>query len=441
MKRIGTLGIVAAWLLAVLPATPAWASPHLGVPGDRARPVPMVLQASQMQSACDVPQIDRGTMCAFWYDNGNAAIGDLNWGFANLDGWDMSRTATCGSAGGSSARGGYILNNSGPLTLASAAPTYVCSSTGHATDNWQDLADRMDGLGCRVAPCPGPTVIVLVNDCAQQVDALGNIVPCGTGTPDKFAIVGFTVMEMVAIYKGNDPAAIGAPGTSAQSGDCGTSGTALGAADTTDPALSATQTGAWALPALADAHCGAPRAPDSIDPPVTVSPPTIGDPAFVACTSVPAAGSGSDPSPAGCDYYYNPSTEILSWWNGSSQDLGNKVAFGWTVGGIPDSPGACGLRSSDPNAVCLMMRWLGPLRSLRVTKDGTGHGVVVRDPTGYVCHPNCTDSYVVGSKVRLTAHPRAGAVFAGWSGACSGVKPCTVRMNLARSVTATFTRT
>jgi hypothetical protein len=312
--------------------------------------------------------------------------------------------------------------------------------TGHATDNWQDLDDRMNSLGCRVAPCPGPTLILLVNDCAQQIDGSGDLVPCGTGTPDKFAIVGFTPMQMVAIYRGNDPAAIGSPGTPDQAGDCGNDGMALGAADTVDPALSAAQTGGWDLAAFADANCGAPRPPDSIDAPVTVDPPIIGAPALVACISVPAAGAGGSPSPSGCDYYFNPDTNVLSWWDGSSQDVGNRVSFGWTVDGSAATPGACGVRASDPDAICLVMQWQGRLRELRVTKDGPRHGWVQRDPKGYVCHPDCTVSYVDGSKVRLTARPRPGAVFAGWSGACSGVKPCVLRMDQLRKVTATFTK-
>lgn len=399
----------------------------------------MVVEAGQFQEGCDIPDLDVGTVCAFWYDNGDAAIGDVNWGFANLDAWGVSKTAPCGSAGGSSVRGSYILNDAQRVTITDAGPTYVCSSTGHASDNWQDFVDRMDSVGCRTAPCPGPTVILLVDDCAQQVDASGSIVPCGTGTPDKFAIVGFTIMKMVAVIKGNDPYAIGTPGTAPQSGDCGSNGTPLGAADSVDPALGSSQTGGWDLAAFAEANCGASGLPDSIDPPVTVGPPTVGDPALVACTSVPAAGSSSAPLPAGCDYYDNPDTNVLTWWDGSSQDDANRVSFGWTINGTPASPGACGVRTSDPNAICLVMQWQGPLRPLRVTKDGNGDGSVQRDPTGYVCHPNCTDSYLDGSKVRLIAHPRAGSIFAGWSGACSGTKPCVVRMTRARSVTATIT--
>jgi hypothetical protein len=321
--------------------------------------IPIVLESSQFQGRCDVPNVANGTECAFWYDNGNSQIGDANWGFLNLDQWNVATSTNCNSGGGSSSRGGYILNNFGSaLPLAEPGPTYVCSSTGHATDNWQDLNDRMNGVGCRTAPCPGPVILMPVNDCSKQVDKSGNVVPCGTGTPDKFAIIGFTTLQLSAIYRGDDPAAIGSPGVAPQNGNCG--GTALGATTTSDSTLSTstgTQYGGWYLPDFADQFCGASRAPDAIVPPVTVT--TNNNKPLVACTAVVPS-----PTPASCDYFYNSSTEILSWWNLTSKDVRNKVNFSWTVSGTPDSPGACPgpgntARPKDPNAICLVMTWLG----------------------------------------------------------------------------------
>jgi Flp pilus assembly protein TadG len=320
--------------------------------------IPIVLESTQFQGQCDIPDVAVGQVCDFWYNNGSAAIGDANWGFLNLDQWNVSTSTNCNSAGGSSARGGYILNNFGSdLTLADPGPTYVCSSTGHATDNWQDLNDRMNGVGCKTAPCPGPIILMPVNDCTKQVDKSGNVVACGTGTPDKFAIIGFTTLQLSHIYKGNDPLAIGTPGAAPQTGDCGNNGTALGAAGAGDSSIPGSTLGGWFLPDFADLSCGAPRPPDSITPPVTVT--TSKGKALVRCTAVTPS-----PSPPSCDYYYNPLTEILSWWNAATKDPANKVTFGWTVNGTPDSPGACPgpgntARNSDPNAICLVMTWLG----------------------------------------------------------------------------------
>ena len=52
----------------------------------------------------------------------------------------------------------------------------------------------------------------------------------------------------------------------------------------------------------------------------------------------------------------------------------------------------------------------------------------------------CTASPATGSSVTLTAAPTAGATFAGWGGACTGtITTCSVPMNVARTVSATFT--
>jgi hypothetical protein len=120
-----------------------------------------------------------------------------------------------------------------------------------------------------------------------------------------------------------------------------------------DATLPGTQFGGWYLPDFADLYCGAPKAADVITPPVTVTAPK-GSPTLVQCTSV-----GVTPTPAGCDYFYNPSTKILSWWDSVSKNVANAVSFSWTVNGTQGTPGACGVRSSDPNAVCLATTWLG----------------------------------------------------------------------------------
>ena len=322
--------------------------------------VPIVLESSVFQGPCPVPDLDPQTKCNFWYNNGPNAIGGADWGFLSLDQWDVAADANCNSAGGTSSLNGYILNNYGSeVLLADPGPTYVCVTTGHRDNSWQDaLQDRLDGVGCDTSPCPGPVILMPVNDCAKQVDKNGNVTPCGSGTPDKFAIVGFVTLELSGIYKGNDPRAIGTPGTPAQSNDCGNNGQALGNSGAGDSALGSGQAGGWDLRAFAVASCGAPASPDVISG-VTVDPPQNKDPALVACASVPPSGSSTPPAPTGCDYYFNPSTNILSWWDVTSKNVANKVKFNWTINGTPPSPGLCGVHAPDPNAICLQTTWLG----------------------------------------------------------------------------------
>ncbi len=76
---------------------------------------------------------------------------------------------------------------------------------------------------------------------------------------------------------------------------------------------------------------------------------------------------------------------------------------------------------------------------LTVSKGGTGDGTVGSSPGGIRCGSDCTQLYVSGRLVTLTATPAAGSRFAGWTGACSGIASrCTVTMSQARSATAMF---
>jgi hypothetical protein len=60
--------------------------------------------------------------------------------------------------------------------------------------------------------------------------------------------------------------------------------------------------------------------------------------------------------------------------------------------------------------------------TLVVTIEGTGDGSVTSAPSGINCEPTCSDTFVVGTNVRLTAKPDAGSLFSYWSGGCTGTK-------------------
>ena len=85
-----------------------------------------------------------------------------------------------------------------------------------------------------------------------------------------------------------------------------------------------------------------------------------------------------------------------------------------------------------------------PTFDLAVELAGSGGGFVDSTPSGIDCgtdtaaHPTC--SATLSSGVTLTAHPDADSAFAGFTGAgCSGAATtCTVTLDQARSVTATF---
>ncbi|HJK99441.1 MAG TPA: hypothetical protein RMF84_19600, partial [Polyangiaceae bacterium LLY-WYZ-14_1] len=83
-------------------------------------------------------------------------------------------------------------------------------------------------------------------------------------------------------------------------------------------------------------------------------------------------------------------------------------------------------------------------RDLVVATGGTGSGEVTVTPTGgsaIACADRCTETLLHGTVVTLTAAPNAStSSFDGWTGGgCTGTAACTVTMDVARSVTATFT--
>ncbi len=80
------------------------------------------------------------------------------------------------------------------------------------------------------------------------------------------------------------------------------------------------------------------------------------------------------------------------------------------------------------------------LHQLSVSVEGRGR--VTSAPSGIDCPGDCSDEYVAGTGVVLSAEPvNADWQFSGWGGACSGTGSCSVSMDQARSVTAAFTCT
>ncbi len=74
-----------------------------------------------------------------------------------------------------------------------------------------------------------------------------------------------------------------------------------------------------------------------------------------------------------------------------------------------------------------------------VVKSGTGSGTVASSTDSINCGSVCNAYIDSGNTVTLTATPDNGSTFTGWTGACSGTGTCTTTMDVAKSVTATFT--
>ncbi len=65
-------------------------------------------------------------------------------------------------------------------------------------------------------------------------------------------------------------------------------------------------------------------------------------------------------------------------------------------------------------------------------------GTVSSSPAGVACGLTCYATFPGGTVVTLSQTPRPGYAFRGWTGACTGLGACTVKMDAAASVAATY---
>ena len=76
--------------------------------------------------------------------------------------------------------------------------------------------------------------------------------------------------------------------------------------------------------------------------------------------------------------------------------------------------------------------------NLKTMNTGLGTGAVMSSPAGINCGADCDESYGSSVSVTLTASAASGSTFTGWEGDCAGTAPCTLAMNVERSVRAGF---
>jgi hypothetical protein len=91
------------------------------------------------------------------------------------------------------------------------------------------------------------------------------------------------------------------------------------------------------------------------------------------------------------------------------------------------------------NVYNLITSWASPGGgNASLTVSVSGSGTVASNPSGISCPSTCSHVFTGGSPVTLTPTPANGWVFSSWGGACSGSGGCSVPMNAAETVTATF---
>ncbi|MGZ8271967.1 MAG: M4 family metallopeptidase [Methylophilus sp.] len=80
----------------------------------------------------------------------------------------------------------------------------------------------------------------------------------------------------------------------------------------------------------------------------------------------------------------------------------------------------------------------GAYQKLTISNNDISRGTVTSDVGGINCGDSCSFIYPEGTAVNLTARANTDSTFTGWGGACSGESICTINLNAATNVTATF---
>lgn len=141
---------------------------------------------------------------------------------------------------------------------------------------------------------------------------------------------------------------------------------------------------------------------------------------------------------AGYRLYYGTAPGSYS----SSLTVGNVTTY--TVTGLTSGAtyyfataayNAAGTESGKSNELSVAIPAI-PKYTLTAGKGGSGAGTVTGP--GISCGADCTEQYTQGTVVTLSAAAATGSTFAGWSGPCAGTGTCTVTMNAATTLTATF---
>jgi hypothetical protein len=134
-----------------------------------------------------------------------------------------------------------------------------------------------------------------------------------------------------------------------------------------------------------------------------------------------------------CTYTYPANTAVTL----AATPASGSIFSGWTSGGCTGTD-PCTLAG---NGSVTVTATFAALPGFTLTVNKSGPGTVSSSPGGISCGSTCSVNYPGGSVVTLTAVPRRGAHFDGWSGGgCSGTGTCTVTLNTAMSVTASFSK-
>jgi PKD repeat protein len=171
------------------------------------------------------------------------------------------------------------------------------------------------------------------------------------------------------------------------------------------------------------------NAPHSVTATFTAAAPTFTLTVSIGGTggtgSITGTGIGC---PSDCTETYTSGTVVVL----NATPTGGSTFGGWTGDCSAFTGLTCTLNmTADRTAGVNFNATLVPLTVLLA---GSGAGTV----SGQGCTAPCTQNFPPGTPVTLTAMPNMGSNFTGWSGDCTGIGTCSLVMNAAHTVTATF---
>ncbi len=185
--------------------------------------------------------------------------------------------------------------------------------------------------------------------------------------------------------------------------------------------------------------------PPPASPAPPVAPPAPAPPApapappqsFNLDTNVSGNGTiSSNPSGISCGADCSE-----SYTSGTSVTLTATPANGYSFAGWSGDctgAGSCVVQMNSNKSVTATFSQNDVYYSLNVSK--TGSGTLSSEPAGISCGADCSESFLIGTNVTITATADSGYTFTGWSGACTGTGACTIPMTANRYVSATFTQ-
>lgn len=310
-------------------------------------PHPMTLDTGGGETPCYADRT--GDPCGYWLSEDRDADAYTNRStgrFADLSTWPSSASRNCNGSGANNFElAGWLADN--PVrSIDPATSTYVCvDSGGHSLVNYVGYRSLV-----------GEMLNFPVNDSAGMIYRGRNA--------NKFLMVGFTPLRLAAVYRGDDPAAVGTPDIQS------TCATRIDD-DELEPGEEIYLLG------IVAPGCPLGVVPDRVDTPKVTNrqgqPYVVGtdytyDAAALTITwlkdfgaSGPGTGPGNGngggnggPGGNGGGGGGNGPVPGLPDLGGGNQVV--DIKYDWYIDG---TTGACGQQSPDPRSICIVTRWEG----------------------------------------------------------------------------------